>query len=151
MTPEFLFQVFTLGVMPFWLLLFVLPHWSFTQVLVHSVVVPLALGVAYAWFLTTGALGTEGASFSSLEGVMIFFSKPEAVLAGWLHYLVFDLFIGAWEVRDARRRGISHWFVIPCLFFTLMAGPIGLLLYLMLRMAVGRGGLFLTEDPSWES
>ncbi len=47
--------------------------------------------------------------------------------------LVFDLFVGAWEVRDAQRRGIAHGFVVPCLVFTLMLGPIGLFLYLVLR------------------
>ena len=66
------------------------------------------------------------------------FSVPQAVLAGWIHYLVFDLFVGAWEVRDAKRLGISHWFILPCLFFTLMLGPIGLLLYFILRWAMRR-------------
>lgn len=145
MTHDLIFQIVNWGVIPFWVLLAVLPHWGLTQFLVHSVAVPLLLGVAYAWFLTTG-LGVEGASFTSLEGLMLFFAAPSAVLAGWIHYLVFDLFIGAWQVRDAKRRGISHWFVIPCLFFTLMAGPIGLLLYLVLRFALSRGGWSLIEE-----
>lgn len=145
MTTEFLFSIFNWGILPFWLLLVVLPHWRGTQLLVHSIAIPLALGVSYAWFLTQG-WGTEGASFSSLAGVMAFFADPNAALAAWIHFLVFDLFIGAWEVRDARRRGISHWFVVPCLFFTLMAGPIGLLAYLLVRLAVGRGNYSLLED-----
>jgi len=145
MTLESLFTLFNVGVLPFWLLLVVLPHWRGTQLAVHSIGIPIALGVAYAWFLTQG-WGTEGGSFSSLQGVMTFFANPYAALAAWIHYLVFDLFIGAWEVRDARRRGISHWFVIPCLFFTLMAGPIGLLGYLLVRLALGRGTYSLLED-----
>jgi len=145
MTPDFMFSVLSTGILVFWLFLFVLPNWRGTQLLVHSVAAPIGLGVAYAWFLTAG-LGTEGGSLSSLEGVQAFFANPNAALAGWIHYLVFDLFIGAWEVRDARRRGISHIFVIPCLFFTLMAGPIGLLAYLMVRLAAGRGGWELEED-----
>ena len=146
MTHEFVFSVATWGVFPFWLLLAVLPHWGPTQFLVHSVAIPLLLGIAYAWYIATGAFGVEGASFSTLEGVMLFFTVPGAVVAGWIHYLVFDLFIGAWEVRDAKRRGISHWFVLPCLFFTLMVGPIGLLLYLVLRSALSKGGWSLIED-----
>ncbi len=145
MTPELVFLIVNGSVIPFWLLLAILPHWGPTQFLVHSVAIPLLLGVAYAWFLTQG-LGVEGASFSSLAGVQTFFTDDAAALAGWIHYLVFDLFIGAWEVRDARRRGISHWFVLPCLFFTLMAGPIGLLLYLVLRFALSRGGWLVIED-----
>ena len=147
MTHEFVFMIVNWGVIPFWLLLAILPHWSASQFLVHSVAIPILLGVAYAWYLTQG-LGVEGGSFSSLAGVQTFFTDGAAALAGWIHYLVFDLFIGAWEVRDARRRGISHWFVVPCLFFTLMAGPIGLLLYLVLRMALSKGGWSLVEDDA---
>jgi len=148
MSHDLIFQIVNWGVIPFWLLLVVLPHWGLTQILVHSIAIPLLLGVAYAWYLTTGAFGVEGGSFSSLEGVMVFFSAPGAVLAGWIHYLVFDLFIGAWQVRDAKRRGINHWFVIPCLFFTLMAGPIGLLLYLVVRLALSKGGWSLIEQDA---
>jgi len=146
MSHELIFQIVNWGVIPFWLLLAVLPHWGLTQFLVHSVAIPLLLGVAYAWFLTTGAFSVEGAGFFSLAGIHAFFANDAAALAGWIHYLVFDLFIGAWQVRDAKRRGISHWLVVPCLFFTLMAGPIGLLLYLVLRFALSKGGWSLIEN-----
>jgi Mn2+/Fe2+ NRAMP family transporter len=76
---------------------------------------------------------------------MAFFTSPVAATAGWIHYLVFDLFVGAWQVRDAQRRGITHLAVIPCLVLTLLAGPVGLLLYLALRTGMRRGG-FLLED-----
>jgi hypothetical protein len=55
------------------------------------------------------------------------------LLAGWVHYMAFDLFIGAWETRDARRAGVPHLMVVPCLILTFMLGPIGLLVYLALR------------------
>jgi hypothetical protein len=64
---------------------------------------------------------------------MIGFSAPHIVVAGWIHYLIFDLFVGAWESRDAVRRGVPLWLVIPCLLGTLMFGPLGLLLYLTVR------------------
>jgi len=140
-----LYEIVTISVLPFWLLLFVAPHWKPTQIIVHSVIAPLWLGAAYAFLIATGALGVEGGSFGSLDGLIILFSDPRAVLAGWTHYLVFDLFVGAWQVRDAKRHGISHWFVIPCLFFTLMAGPIGLLMYFVLRLALGKGDLSTIE------
>ncbi len=140
-----LYEIVTISVLPFWLLLAVAPHWKFTQVIVHSVFAPIGLGAVYAYLIATGALGVEGGSFGSLDGLIVLFSDPRAVLAGWTHYLVFDLFVGAWEVRDSRRQGISHWLVLPCLFFTLMAGPIGLILYLVLRMALGKEGLSLAE------
>lgn len=59
--------------------------------------------------------------------------------AGWTHYLAFDLFIGGWEVRDARQRGIPHLLVVPVLVLTFLVGPAGLLLYLAIRLVGGRG------------
>ena len=63
------------------------------------------------------------------------FQKRELLLAGWIHYLCFDLFIGAWEVRDSQANGIPHLVVIPCLIMTFMLGPIGLLFYFAIRTA----------------
>ena len=80
----------------------------------------------------------SGAGFATLDGVAALFSQRGALLAGWIHYLAFDLFVGSWEVEDAARHGLGHWLILPCLFLTLMAGPVGLLLYMALRTAVGR-------------
>jgi hypothetical protein len=131
--------------MPAWLLLAVLPHYKLTQTLIHAIWIPLILGVCYVYMLFFAGEPVEGGSFGSLEGVMILFQSPTAVLGGWIHYLVFDLFIGAWIVRDAKRHGINHLFTLPILFATLMAGPAGLLLYLLLRLAMRRT-LTLTES-----
>jgi len=57
------------------------------------------------------------------------------VLAGWVHYLAFDLFIGCWIVLDAQERHIKHLLLVPCLGLTFMFGPVGLLLYFILRAA----------------
>ena len=77
--------------------------------------------------------GSADGGFDSLENVMKLFTNKWAALAGWLHFLAFDLFIGAWEVKDSREKGISHFLVIPCLVLTFMLGPIGLLLYFVVR------------------
>ena len=63
------------------------------------------------------------------------FADPWLLLAGWVHYLVFDLFLGAWEVRDAQRLRIPHLLVVPCLVLTFLFGPVGLLLYGIVRAA----------------
>jgi hypothetical protein len=63
------------------------------------------------------------------------FENPWMLLAGWTHYLAFDLWIGSWEVRDARAHRIPHWLVLPCLFLTFMFGPAGWLLYVIVRGA----------------
>lgn len=76
---------------------------------------------------------------------MILFQQPHIMLAGWVHYLAFDLFVGAWQVRDAQRRGLRHIWVIPCLLATLMYGPVGLFMYFIVRYMLVRT---LTTDES---
>jgi hypothetical protein len=144
MSPDTLFAICNNGVLPFWALLAVAPGWVWTQRLVHSALVPLVLAAVYAAAIVAGIGGApDGGSFGSLAGVMAFFSVPFAALAGWIHYLVFDLFVGAWEVRDARRSAIPHWAVLPCLALTLMLGPVGLGLYLLVRLALKRNPLLV--------
>ena len=99
--------------------------------------VPGALAVLYIWALATAPKNPDG-GFGSLAQVKALFTQDRAILAGWVHYLAFDLFIGCWEVIDARERGINHLFVIPCLFLTFMFGPVGLLLYFVLRAGLSR-------------
>ena len=134
MTADSLFALANNLVLPAWLLLVIAPGWEWTQRLVHAAWIPMLLGGAYLGLALLGPGAPEGADFSTLPGVMRLFDSPVAVLAGWIHYLVFDLFVGAWEVRDARRRGVSHLWVVPCLVVTLMLGPAGLLLYLGIRV-----------------
>jgi len=135
-----LFALCNAAVVPFWLMLVLAPRWSWTQRIVHSGVAPAALGSVYLALLATSPEAPEGASFASLDGVMLFFSVPHGALAGWVHYLVFDLFVGAWEARDAQRHDIPQLALAPCLLLTFMLGPIGLLLYLGIRAALRRTG-----------
>jgi hypothetical protein len=131
MTPEQLFSILNLIAMAAWLPLVFLPRqrWATTVV---PVVVPLLLAVVYVVLLAMTVGRTEG-GFSSLAGVRALFENPWALLAGWTHYLAFDLFVGGWEVRDAQRRGISHLLIVPVLALTFLVGPGGLLLYLAIR------------------
>ena len=98
-----------------------------------SLIIPLMAGV----ISDGGPTGRPAADFSSLAGVMALFDSPGGATIGWIHYLAFDLFVGTWISRNADRHKVSRWFQIPILFFTLMAGPIGLLLYLLLRQLKG--------------
>ena len=103
---------------------------------------PLLLGAVYLGGMIWAAMGhgAEGGGFSSIDGVRTLFSSDIGMIIGWTHYLVFDLFVGAWEARDAQRRGFSHWLLTPCLLLTFMLGPVGLLLYLVLRKVTNKGG-----------
>ena len=90
------------------------------------------MSVVYA-VLIASTLPSDG-GFSSIAAVRTLFANDWALLAGWTHYLAFDLLIGGWEVRDAQSRGISHLLVVPALILTFLVGPAGfLLVYLVIR------------------
>ena len=135
MKAEQIFSIASLIAMISWLLLVVAPRWFLTRKVVLSGAIPLLLSGAYLVLIAVFFGSSEG-GFSSLAGVMKLFTNEWTVLAGWIHYLAFDLFVGSWEVKDAGKRGISHWFVMPCLILTFLLGPIGFLLYHILRLVV---------------
>ncbi len=137
MRPHDLFPIFNTALLPAWALLVLAPRWRWTQRLVHSVVIPVAVSTAYLLLLLSAEI-PEGAGGGSLDAVQRMFASPELALVCWIHYLVFDLFVGAWIARDAVRRGISWLLVAPCLVLTLLVGPAGLLLYVVVRLAVRR-------------
>jgi hypothetical protein len=137
MNLETFFSVASNIALPGWLLLVLVPWWRWGTQLIAPFVIPLILGLMYAFLIVTNMGKAEG-DFSSLAGVRGLFEVDAVLLAGWIHYLAFDLFIGAWEVRDSRRLGIPHLLVIPCLICTLMLGPIGLALYFALRGVMKR-------------
>ncbi len=132
MKAETIFQICNSLAPIGWLLMILAPRWTWTRKIVLSGLLPLILGLVYL-FLIVIYFGESEGNFSSLEGVAALFKNPFALTAGWIHYLAFDMFIGAWEVRDSQKHGITHLLLIPCLFFTFMFGPIGLILYFVLR------------------
>ena len=128
-------------VLPAWARLIFLPRAKITSTAVHSMLWPVVLGAIYAVLLIAAmgfGVGDPEAGFS-LTGVQALFNHPNGVLIGWSHYLVFDLFVGAWIARDGQRLGIAHWQLIPCILGSFVFGPVGLLLYALLRLALGKG------------
>jgi hypothetical protein len=140
MEPARLFEYASAAVLPGWLALAAAPLNRPLALLVARVVAATLAGL-YLALLISGMAGEgppEGASFTTLEGVRLLLSSPAALLAGWVHYLVFDLFVGSWEAEDAPKAGLPHWALLPCLALTFLAGPVGLLLYLVLKAGWGR-------------
>ncbi|MBX7174796.1 MAG: DUF4281 domain-containing protein [Pyrinomonadaceae bacterium] len=137
MKAETIFSIANMIALLSWLILLVAPRWKWTNKIILSGVIPLILSVAYLGLIVL-FFGKADGGFDSLPNVMKLFTNEWAVLAGWIHYLAFDLFVGSWEVKDSQAKGISHWFVIPCLFFTFMFGPIGFLMYSVLRFFLGK-------------
>lgn len=120
-----------------WLGLALLPGKPVVVEVIARLVIPALIGLVYLYVMATnwGAAPADG-GFGSLAAVKALFSVDALLLGGWVHYLAFDLFVGSWEVSDARKQGVHHLLVVPCLLATFMAGPAGLVLYLIIRTAV---------------
>ena len=132
MTPDLLFTIVNAVAVLGWLGLAALPgHKIVTRI--TGLTIPALLALIYVAIVVTRIGASEG-GFGSLAAVTMLFSDPWLLLAGWIHYLAFDLFVGAWEVRDAHTRGMSHALVLPCLALTFLFGPAGWMLYLILRL-----------------
>lgn len=136
MTAESLFSIAGMAVLPGWFLLIFLPRWKYSARLVSGVILPALLALLYGWLVLTHAGGEGG--YGSLAEVRRLFGDDYLLLAGWVHYLAFDLFIGSWEVRDSQTAGVHHLAVVPCLLLTFLFGPVGLLVYFVIRYASGR-------------
>lgn len=134
-SPEGVFGIANNVVLPGWLLLVFLPRWWVTRWVVHAGVLPFLLSIVYLGIVGPAIAqgGMDFRAFGSLAGVMGLFQNPWVVVAGWVHYLAFDLWTGAWQVRDSAKVGIHHLLVIPCLLLTFMLGPVGLGAYLLIR------------------
>jgi hypothetical protein len=131
MTADQLFSILNVMTIAAWLPMVFLPRVRWTATLL-PMVMPLLLAIVYVVLVAATLPRSEG-GFSSLAGVRTLFANPWALLAGWTHYLAFDLFIGGWEVRDAQSRRIPHLFIVPALVLTFLFGPAGLSLYLAIR------------------
>jgi hypothetical protein len=132
MKPDLVFQICN-SIAPIgWLLMIVAPRWRWTKTIVLSGILPLLLGLVYLTLISLFFGEGEG-DFGSLQGVMLLFTSPWAVTAGWIHYLAFDLFIGSWELTNGQKNEMPHYLIIPCLIFTFLFGPIGLIMFYLLR------------------
>ena len=132
MSPDVIFSIANTVAILAWVLLAVAPGRRWVTDVVTARVVPLFFAVLYLAIVVT-LFGRSEGSFSTLSGVATLFSNPWLLLAGWLHYLAFDLLIGTWEARDAREHDVPHLLLVPCLVLTLMFGPAGWLAYLVAR------------------
>ncbi|HEX5644494.1 MAG TPA: ABA4-like family protein [Erythrobacter sp.] len=129
-----------------WAALILLPRWpALLSALLYVVVGLLSLlyatilvGLMSGWMDPGGSMA--GGNFSSIAGVQALFATKGGLTLGWVHYLAFDLFIGIWIARDADAKGISRLVQAPVLLATFMAGPLGLLVWLVLREPRARAG-----------
>jgi Mn2+/Fe2+ NRAMP family transporter len=142
MTPETIFKLANGLAVIGWILLIVLPRYRSDRWIIGIMVTLLA--IAYTYLVFDSFRPDDLKSFRSLQGVMVLFQQPKVVLAGWIHYLAFDLMVGCWIKNNARKLQINHWYIVPCLLLTFLLGPLGLLLYLVIRTLVRKK--YFTEN-----
>jgi hypothetical protein len=114
-----------------WVILILLPRWD-AIVLVPKYLIPLGLCLLYPLFFLP-EFANSGGGYGSLDAIAALFQNPKILAAGWLHYLAFDLFVGAWIAQDADRLGAPRSIQAGLLATTFMFGPVGLALYLISR------------------
>jgi Domain of unknown function (DUF4281) len=135
---ETLFNLSALIVLPFWGLMIFLPHWRVTKRVMSSPLVCAIPAIFYAALVIPRfAEIWQAVSRAELSGIAGLLGSPVGATIGWLHFLAFDLFVGRWIYLDSRARGITAWVIAPVLFLTLMLGPCGFLLYLIVRQTSG--------------
>lgn len=129
-----LFQIANIAALAGWTALLASPWIGRWADRIAAAALPMLLSIAYAGLVLAFWSGAKG-GFGSLADVMALFTQPEIALAGWIHYLAFDLFVGAWETRTARDEAIPFLLVVPCLALTFLFGPAGYLAFVALRFA----------------
>jgi len=139
-----LFALANLFILPFWVLMIAFPHWRWTRRIMDSLWPVVIPALAYA-LLAVPALastafgipvlpaGPEALLNPTLPKIMTLLGAEAGATIGWIHFLAFDLFVGRWAYLDSRERGLSAWLASPALSFILMLGPLGFLLYLLVR------------------
>lgn len=134
MSPELQFQLVNLVVLPFWGLMILAPTWSVTRRISESLIAPAALAALYTMLVLPGLANILPVLMKpDLDVIRNELTQPQTFVIAWIHYLAFDLFVGRWIYLDAQQRGINPWLTGPCLFLTLMFGPMGFLTYLAIR------------------
>ena len=133
MTPTEVFSIASMITVPMWILMIFLSKWKVTRFLIDFKVIPLALAFIYAIYIFQAIQIGGMMDFGSLKSVMALFTEENAVLAGWVHYLAFDLLIGMWMLDQNKELRINQLIMAPCLFLTFMLGPIGFLLFMIIK------------------
>jgi hypothetical protein len=140
MTPERVFALVSQLAVVTWGLMLLFPRRHVVVTTLAAGITPVILAVVYVVLIALSWGSSEG-GFSSLAGVTALFNNEWLLLAGWIHYLIFDLLVGRWELLDSQKRGIPNLLTVPCLLLTFMFGPGGWLLYLAVCAGWARRGV----------
>lgn len=140
---ESVFQIGNFVVLPFWLLMILLPHWQWSKRIIATPWVAALPAILYAVLIVPQILALAPLLANpQLDAIAELLGSPQGATLAWLHFLAFDLFVGRWIYRESRALKITAWITSPVLVVTLLFGPLGFLLHLIVRWALaGRGPL----------
>jgi len=139
LTFESIYLWINFGILPFWLMLIILPNSKFTQFFVNSIILPLILTTIYVYIIYQTILLDEPISeiikiYLSLDNLYTVFATESFLLVFWLHFLTLNLFLGSWISRDGVKYNMSRGLVSVPLILVYFTGPLGLVLYWIIRV-----------------
>ena len=139
LTSENIYLWTNFGVLPFWLMLIIIPNSKVTQILVNSIILPLILSVAYVYVFYQAILLDEPLFdifklYLSLDDLYTVFATENFLLIFWIHFLVLNLFLGSWVSRDAVKYNKTRGLVFIPLVLIYLTGPLGVVLYWIFRI-----------------
>ena len=127
------------GVLPFWLMLILIPNYKITKIFTNSIILPLIIASAYVYVFYQTILLDEPISdifeiYLSLENLYILFSSESFLLVFWLHFIALNLFLGSWVSINGVKYNIPRGLMFIPLIIIYFIGPAGLILYWMIRI-----------------
>ena len=139
LTFENIYLWLNFGVLPFWLMLIIIPNSKVTQILINSIILPLILSVAYVYVFYQAILLDEPLFgifklYLSLDDLYTVFATENFLLIFWIHFLALNLFLGSWVSRDAVKYNMTRGLVFVPLVLIYLTGPLGLVLYWIFRI-----------------
>jgi len=139
LTFENIYLCITFGVLPFWLMLVFIPGSKITQILVNSIIIPLLISAAYIYLIYKMLILDEAIFdifrlYLSLDDLYTLFSTETFLLVFWLHFIAINIFVGSWLSKDALKYNISKKMIFIPLLLVYFSGPLGLVIYWILRI-----------------
>ena len=139
LTIETIYFYSNFVVLPFWIMLIFIPTFRITKILVYSIILPLILGSLYAYIIYQGFLLNNSflevfEIYLGIESLYTVFSNDIFLTFFWIHFLSLNLFLGTWTANDGVKYDIPKKLVFFPLFIIYFTGPVGLVLYWLIRI-----------------
>ena len=128
-----------LGILPFWLMIIIMPNSKVTQFFINSIILPLILSATYVYIIYQTILLDEPIFdifrlYLSLDNLYTVFATESFLLIFWLHFVALNIFLGSWMSRDGVKYNMSRSLMCVPLILVYFTGPLGLALYWLIRV-----------------